>query len=442
MVIPPDAPARPPGDDAHDHGGAHVWVRARETADTIPEDDWGWRRAASLPGSDRDANPSAARQLLLDAYEAYCTNPLAYAVIEQSTNFVLGGGVRATATDARVQRAIDRFWHDPSNRLDLRVYAIQTELALFGEQFIRAFTDPATGRVVVRQLDPLHVEAIETDPEDIERPLRYLWKPPGPAGTISLEGTWIPATEVDHFAINRVSNARRGRSDLAPILPWLIRYKEWLLDRVRINRSKGAFLYDVTINGGRREDLERLRREYEAYPPEPGSILFHNEVESWRAVQPNIGADDVRDDGRALRLMIATGAGVPEHYLSEGGNANRATAAEMGLPAIKRFGRRQEFLRRVLARLVDRALDAQVAAGRLSARADRRFVVTFDEPVADQKEARAASLAQATVAIATATDRGWATPDEARRLWWRLAGEADEVEGRGASSGEVQKGAR
>ena len=69
-------------------------------------------------------------------------------------------------------------------------------------------------------------------------------------------------------------------------------------------------------------------------------------------------------------------------------------------------------------------------------------MVTFDEPVADQKEARAASLAQATVAIATATDRGWATPDEARRLWWRLAGEADEVEGRGASSGEVQKGAR
>jgi hypothetical protein len=159
-------------------------------------------------------------------------------------------------------------------------------------------------------------------------------------------------------------------------------------------------------------------------------------------VQPNIGADDVRDDGRALRLMIATGAGVPEHYLSEGGNANRATAAEMGLPAIKRFGRRQEFLRRLLARLIDRALDAQVAAGRLSARADRRFVVTFDEPVADQKEARAASLAQATVALATATDRGWATPEEARRLWWRLAGEADEVEGRAASSGDVQKGAR
>jgi hypothetical protein len=76
-------------------------------------------------------------------------------------------------------------------------------------------------------------------------------------------------------------------------------------------------------------------------------VLFHNEVEEWKAVQPQIGAADVRDDGRALRLMIAVGAGMPEHYLAEGGNANRATAAEMGLPAIKRFQRRQEYFRQV-----------------------------------------------------------------------------------------------
>ncbi len=41
---------------------------------------------------------------------------------------------------------------------------------------------------------------------------------------------------------------------------------------------------------------------------------------------------------------------MPEHYLSEGGNANRATAAEMGLPAIKRMQRRQEYFRQILER--------------------------------------------------------------------------------------------
>ena len=54
MAIPPDAPARPPGDEAHDLGAAHVWVRARESADGLPEDDWGWRQIAGLPGTDRE----------------------------------------------------------------------------------------------------------------------------------------------------------------------------------------------------------------------------------------------------------------------------------------------------------------------------------------------------------------------------------------------------
>jgi hypothetical protein len=41
-----------------------------------------------------------------------------------------------------------------------------------------------------------------------------------------------------------------------------------------------------------------------------------------------------------LRWLIAAGASIPEHYLAEGGNANRATA-EIELPAMKRFQRRQ-----------------------------------------------------------------------------------------------------
>jgi hypothetical protein len=434
------------------------WQRPRIAPhqEAAPDEDRDWRPAWPAAGgtllrggmpTERDLSPADWRGLLLEAYEAYCTNPLAYAVIEQGTNFVLGGGVRVIATDARVQRAIDRFWHDPENRMDLRVYAIQTELSLFGEQFIRFFVDPLTGRTVVRQLDPLYVEAIETDPNDVERPLRYLYRPPaavassesrvarpgGPDSPLAtgyslLDGEWIDAGEVAHFAINKVSNALRGRSDLAPLLPWLRRYRDWLTDRVRLNRYRTAFLYDVTVTGAQQADLNRLRAAW-ASPPEPGTVLFHNESESWKAVQPNIAADDAREDGRALRLMIAAGAGVPEHYLSEGGNANRATAAEMGLPAIKRFQRRQELLREIVRRLVDRALDEEVRVGRLGPRADRSFAVEFDE----LGEARAGELGPAlssfTAALATAADRGWVTPDEARRLWWRFAGDADQGAG-------------
>ncbi len=404
---------------------------ARESA---PEDDSGWRAMAvasplglrAIQGTERDLLDW--RELLRAAYEAYCTNPLAYAVIEQGTNFVLGGGVRVVARDPRAQRVLDRFWADPENRMDERVYSIQTELALFGEQFLRFFVDPLTGRVVLRQLDPLYVEAIETDPEDLERPLRYLYRPPvaaAGAGAAGVggdgDGQWIPASEVLHVAINRVSNALRGRSDLAPLLPWLRRYRDWLTDRVRQNRYKGAFLWEVTVQGADRAQLDRLRAELAA-PPEPGSVLFHNEAETWRAVQPQIGAGEVRDDGRAIRLMIATGAGVPEHYLSEGGNANRATAAEMGLPAIKRFQRRQELLRSVIERIVKRVLDEQQRAGRLGPRVDRSFAVEFDELGETRSGELGAAASAFAGALATASGQGWITADEARRLWWRFIG--------------------
>jgi hypothetical protein len=348
------------------------------------------------------------------------------------------------AEEPRVQRVIDRFWSDPDNRMDERIYSIQTELSVFGEQFIRFFVDPVTARVVVRQLDPLYVREIHTDPEDLERPLAYLWVPPAPLGQAAAmgrsslaggrvppvlplqEGTWVPAAEVMHFSVNRVSSALRGRSDLAPILPWLRRYKEWLEDRVRQNRYKGAFLWDVTIQGNSKGEMDRLRAEYAVAPPQPGTVLLHGEGEVWKAVHPQVGAADVRDDGRAVRLMVCAGALLPEHYLAEGGNANRATAAEMGLPAIKRFQRRQEYIRTLLARVIDRVLDEAQRVGRLGPRTNRRFIVQFEELSAAPVEKVSAAVAELTVALTQAAEQGWVTAEEARRLWWRFAGQADE----------------
>jgi hypothetical protein len=83
------------------------------------------------------------------------------------------------------------------------------------------------------------------------------------------------------------------------------------------------------------------------YPPEPGSVLIHNEQEKWQAVQPNINAMDAKEDGRAIKMMVAVGATLPEHYLSDGDQGNRATAAEMSLPTLLKFKRRQRYINRV-----------------------------------------------------------------------------------------------
>jgi hypothetical protein len=381
---------------------------------STPAEDRGFR-ALALAGArtDRDLPPAQWRALLEEAYLAYCTNPLAYAIVEMGVNFILGGGVRLEAAGPPAQRVLDRFWEDPQNHMAERVYMLATELALYGELFVRFFTDPPSGRTVIRTIDPLRITAIETHPEDLERHLRYQLD----------AATWIDALEVECFQVNRVSNALRGRSDLATVLPWLRRYKEWLTDRVRVNRFKSAFVYDVTIQGATAATLQARRAEW-AEPPEPGTVIFHNESESWTAVQPRIDADDVRADGHALKLMIAAGAGLPEHYLGEGGNVNRATAAEMGLPTMKRFQRRQEYFRHVLRRIARRVLENAALAGQLSARqAARPVTVVFEELQEGDRSELAAAMQAFSQALATATERGWLAPAEARRLWWRSLGE-------------------
>ena len=403
--------------------------RNRHVAEALkPDDDRGWTRGTAFGtgtslNPDRDELHGAA--LLRAAYQAYLTNPLAYAVCEQTTSFVLGGGVQVIAKDPRVQRVVDRFWHDPENDMPLRVYALHTELCVFGEQFIRFFVDTLTGRTLIRQLDPLYITAIETHPDDVEKPLRYRYQPPTSLASPDPREQWIPARDILHVTINRVSGALRGRSDLATLLPWLRRYTEWLENRCRQNKLKGNVVWDLTADGASPDELAQLRATY-ASPPPPGSVLVHNERETWQPIKPEIDAGDAAPDGRAIRLMIATGAILPEHYLAEGSHANRATAAEMGLPSIKRFERRQQLFRAVIARIVNRVLDEAQNAGRLGPRVDRTFTVHIQEISPAAPLSGADTLESLARAVTLALEKQIVTLDDARKLWRRFAAHADD----------------
>ncbi len=405
------------------------------------EEDYFWRRLSDN-WYQKDVIPSTYLELHNQCYEAYNANPLAFQVIEITTSMVLGSGVKVIASQRRVQAVIDRFWNDPDNHMQLRIYSLCTELALYGEQFVRFFVNPFDGTVKIGQIDPSTIDEIYSNPENVEQPLRFHQRPVGPGaevwgpgrwsasrqGTLairqrSMDGRWFEAgKEVVQFAINRVSNAKRGHSDLATLLPWLRRYKDWLTDRVRLNKYKGAFLWDVKLTGADKKTIDRKRAEY-AYPPEPGSIVVHNEGEEWSAVEPKISADDVAADGRAIKLMIAVGAGLPEHYLSEGGDVNRATAAEMGLPTLKRFQRRQDYFGFMLRAILDRVLDEAITAHRLPAGVDRRFEIIF--PAIDTEDGAqvASAFNTAVTALGAARDRGWVSDETAMRLMYRFLGE-------------------
>jgi hypothetical protein len=446
--------ASPAGDEAASEDASSIQEQINSTymASSPTQEDWYWGRLATGGEEDyfwrrlsdnwyqKDVIPSTYLELHNQCYEAYNANPLASAVIEITTSFVLGKGVMVAASEAAVQDVLMDFWHDFDNHMDTRVYALCTELSLYGEQFIRFFVSPYDGRVKIRQIDPSLIDQIETDPQDIETALRFHRRPIGPSATLpgdpapvtpadqhNFEGEWLQAgKEVAHFAINKVFNAKRGKSDLATLLPWLRRYKDWLTDRVRINKYKGAFLWDVQLTGADRKAIERKKAEY-SYPPEPGSVIIHNEAEQWSAVRPEINANEAAEDGRAIKLMIAVGAQLPEHYLSDGNYGNRATAAEMGLPTFLKFQRRQFVMRAMLRTILDRVLSEARKAGRLAADIDTQYDIVFPEIDVADHQTLASATQMLVSALTVARARGWVSDETAMRLLFQFAGEEIDI---------------
>jgi hypothetical protein len=294
-------------------------------------------------------------------------NPLAARLVSMTTDFVIGSG--ATLGGDPLPPFVHAYWHHPLNRLDGRVYRWCDELTRSGELFLVLSRNRADGMSYVREVPALLIDRIETDADDIEREVRYHQL------TADVEGRWWPgrdsaaasaesadSNESDqimlHYAVNRPVGEVRGMSDLAQILPWLERYDIWLEDRVRINRYKGAYLWQVRVENALPGQLEAKRAQY-ARVPAPGSIIVTDGHETWSAVQPQINADDVEADGRAIRLMIAAGAGVPLHFLAESESATRATAREMGTATYRHFAHRQHVFSRMVEDII--AIAAQRA---------------------------------------------------------------------------------
>lgn len=417
------------------------WGRASATGS---EEDYFWRRLSDN-WPQKDVLPGTYLEIHNQVYEAFNANPMANAIVEMGVNFVLGDGLQIDCHNKKVQRLVDGFWNDPDNHMNIRQYEMATELSLYGELFVRFFVNPYDGHVKLALLDPSLVDQIETDPDNIERQLRVHRRPLAQSATAPVppgmavdprtntplfnsdpaftEGVWyrIPE-EMMHFAVNKVSNAKRGKSDLATLLPWLRRYKDWLIDRVRINKYKAAFLWDVTLSGATRKEIEQKMMEY-ARPPEPGSVLIHNESETWQAVQPNIDATNVAADGHAIKLMIAMGAGLPEHYLSDGGDVNRATAAEMGLPTVKRYQRRQDYLKYMLTAILDRVIAEAQKAGRLPRTIDTGYEIKFPQLLTDDVQQIGMGTHYMTSALASALSLGLVSHETASRIFFTFTRE-------------------
>jgi len=308
-------------------------------------------------------------RVVSNCHSAAQRNPLAKAGLDYTTHFVIGDGFNLACKNPDVEQILQDFIDNPDN--DIRVYEKQIlgDLQTDGEVMLRYFkgSGDTEGQTVVVPLRPWECQSIETEPGMFRRRKVYnfnIRKETGDVGIAVTEQEPIPAENIQHIAINRRGYELRGRPELYVILPWLRAYKEWLEGRARLNHWGNAFIWHDKVAAVTPNQLAAVVAR-NAKPPSPGSIVTTSDKEEITAINANIRANDVAEDGRQIKLMSVMGLRMPEYMLGDGENANLASATAQQLPAMTKFADFQQILteqvwRLMFKRVLQNAIDAGV----------------------------------------------------------------------------------
>lgn len=440
------------------------------------DQDKGWTPISKISG-DKDLLPTEYDELHKAVYKLYTTNPMAKGLVDLTTNFIVGENLNVVAEEEDVQEIADEFWNDDHNNMMFRSERLLSETILFGEQFVVIFPNFDAGNTQIFQVDPIKVDSIATDKDNAEKEILVILKMkvgqskpkayvawdaiPRTAGSNSkveklAEGMaidklkeFLPETfnvgdtekKLDdyeiaedafcfHYKINAVTGSARGWSDLATNVNWIAIFDEGLLNTMRLRRFRTAFIYDVTLKGAKKDAIEKKKKEITASPPRPGSVMVHNDEETWETKQPNIDSSNNAEDLHQVLMHAGRASNIPEHYMGSGGDVNRASASEMGLPTIKYMKRRQKFFKAMIEQLIKVAIEVNIYAtkGKLKADANMKFAISF--PDIDTKDNLAiAQAAQALImSLVAAKDSGWISKKTAQRLMFKFLGEENTPE--------------
>ncbi len=397
------------------------------------DDSPGWERLAGGGPADR---PWADKYSdLEDTLEAWQKNFFVRRLVTLTRSYAVAGGIAIASPIDEVQEFIDTFWHHPKNRIHDRLGPICDELTRAGEIFPVLFTNPVDGISYLRFVPAASIQAIDTADEDYETELRY-----GQTQELTAELKWwfgpghkrafVPYYNklqplMLHYAVNCPIGATRGESDLLPVLPWARRYSEWLKDRVRINRIRTRqALLQVRIADP--SLVEQKRQQIRTDNPIEKGIYVSGPDEEIIAHDLNINAADVKSDGLAFRLAIATGGNVGLHYMGEGETVNYATAREMGEPTARFFAERQAQLVSILKSLVATAYHRHCVIQDLPYPGQRALQLNASvaEVARADNQALAAAARDVVQALAQMHQHGWMDDTTALKLAMKFAGES------------------
>jgi hypothetical protein len=446
-------------------------VRAAEATGSgglIEPDDYLYRRL-STNGQQaliwRDLSPMGQERMLRLVYWLWESNPVAQWILETTVDFTTGAGVKIEALTEDVAAVLDPFLEDPVNQILQRVDTWGRELGLYGEVCLPAFVNSVDGHVRLGYLDPFEIKDVLTDPDNALIQTGVVRKEPG-SGNVAEQLYKIIRGDADRasssfgqllenqqgekdprigklydgacflFQVNRVSNARRGRSDLLSLIDWVDGYDAFLYDAMQAAQQFNSYIWDVTLEGADEKQLAAWLSKNKTV--KRGMIRAHNEKVKWQELSPDLKAQDKDAFLRFLRGQILGSRSFPEHWYGMGGDVTGASAKEMSAPPAKRLGRRQTEIRRLLTALCQFQIHSAIRHGRLkettllstvaadgsssaqAIRSDEAFRISMPEISQKDTSLIVAAAVSLVAALGQATSRGWVRDETAAKIFANL----------------------
>jgi len=402
--------------------------------------DEGFRR---LTQTEKDLSPPAHDRHLRIAYYLYVTNPMAHRGIEMIKDFVIGDGATYAIRNEAARKMLDKHWQDPVNHWDIKQFNKVKELGLYGEQIYPVFVNEITGHVRLGYIDPLNVDHIVPDPGNPEIIQHIVLKPgkevlvkvrnPATNRLVTVPKQELRVVHLDsnprsptygrlvgecfYFAINRVSNATRGFSDLIHVSDWIDAYDQLLFTHLERLMFLRTFCWDVTLEGADQTAIKAKKAELLKHPPKPGAWLVHNEKEKWQAITPDLKATEHTEEERKVRALILGGLGIPPHWFGEGEDVNRATALAMDTPVFRMLRSRQRYVRFMFEHIFRFVLDQARIKKMLDEDVDTSdLAVSLPEFSARDEAAASQTLVNLVNALTVARSQNWVSDETAARL--------------------------
>lgn len=350
------------------------------------------------------------------AFQASTHDPILKTAVQIINEFVLGRGFRVDCEN----KAALALWRafEEVNDLQNYMYNFNRELTIYGEQFIHWLENGATAYAYqvspeqmppkgiiprIRPIDPSTVWEVVTYPEDIKRVLylQQVFPTQYQIYTGSDKGRQVPSTkfiyqqipaaQFDHYKINSVSNEKRGRSDLFPVLGYAKRLRDAVNYSIIGLQKSTAWSIDTTIDGNQ-QDIDNYVASQEALGtiPPPGSEFVH----STKVTRQYLSNEGSSKGGNSQAFewcfsMICAGLGIPQSYFAthlSGGNT-RATAVVATEPVTKKFEMRQQLNEKVIKDMAKRLFETFGI--------DAEIEVTFPDLVTQDRTAKLKDLALA-----------------------------------------------